>query len=302
MPVHAGPGLARVPGQGGDGAAGRARPGAGRHRRGSRAGPSPGWPRRCCQCWTQTRVRRRAPFIHERRRPDCHAGSCARVASPAVPQLPHGRFRGIDPPAGGRKATRPARGHPARHARVPRLPAGSECRIGTVRDALRWHLIETAPGRYDWSSILPMVRQCARPACNRFGICAATAIAHDPRRHTPRSSGGVGPRRCGPPGSAVRGVRHGRGTAASRTGRRHGLPRPGRGELLSGQSAFPRRSDGADGALASPAVARPAEGRPRALRPALCLSPKPGRKAATARAGCATSWARSARTWKQAFR
>lgn len=30
--------------------------------------------------------------------------------------------------------------------------------LRTVRDALRWHLIETAPGRYDWSSFLPMVR------------------------------------------------------------------------------------------------------------------------------------------------
>jgi hypothetical protein len=31
----------------------------------------------------------------------------------------------------------------------------------TVRDALRWHLIETAPGQYDWSSFLPMF-QAAR--------------------------------------------------------------------------------------------------------------------------------------------
>lgn len=30
--------------------------------------------------------------------------------------------------------------------------------IRTVRDALRWHLIETSPGRYDWSSVLPMLR------------------------------------------------------------------------------------------------------------------------------------------------
>ncbi|MDX7951661.1 glycosyltransferase family 4 protein [Lichenihabitans sp. Uapishka_5] len=30
--------------------------------------------------------------------------------------------------------------------------------IRTVRDGLRWHLIETAPGRYDWSSALPMLR------------------------------------------------------------------------------------------------------------------------------------------------
>lgn len=30
--------------------------------------------------------------------------------------------------------------------------------IATVRDGLRWHLIERAPGRYDWSSFLPMLR------------------------------------------------------------------------------------------------------------------------------------------------
>lgn len=30
--------------------------------------------------------------------------------------------------------------------------------IRTVRDGLRWHLIETSPRRYDWSSFLPMLR------------------------------------------------------------------------------------------------------------------------------------------------
>lgn len=30
--------------------------------------------------------------------------------------------------------------------------------IRTVRDGLRWHLIETRPGVYDWSSFLPMLR------------------------------------------------------------------------------------------------------------------------------------------------
>jgi len=30
-------------------------------------------------------------------------------------------------------------------------------RISTVRDGLRWHLIELAPGRYDWSSLMPML-------------------------------------------------------------------------------------------------------------------------------------------------
>jgi beta-glucosidase/6-phospho-beta-glucosidase/beta-galactosidase len=35
-----------------------------------------------------------------------------------------------------------------------------QCRehgLGTIRDGLRWHRIETAPGRYDWSSWLPML-------------------------------------------------------------------------------------------------------------------------------------------------
>ncbi len=30
--------------------------------------------------------------------------------------------------------------------------------LRTVRDGVRWHLIETTPGHYDWSSALPMVR------------------------------------------------------------------------------------------------------------------------------------------------
>lgn len=30
--------------------------------------------------------------------------------------------------------------------------------IGCARDGLRWHLIETRPGHYDWSSFLPMLR------------------------------------------------------------------------------------------------------------------------------------------------
>ncbi len=34
----------------------------------------------------------------------------------------------------------------------------ASCGIETVRDALRWHLIEAQPGRYDWSSLRPMLR------------------------------------------------------------------------------------------------------------------------------------------------
>jgi hypothetical protein len=34
----------------------------------------------------------------------------------------------------------------------------AELGLRTVRDGLRWHLIETSPGHYDWSSFLPMLR------------------------------------------------------------------------------------------------------------------------------------------------
>lgn len=47
-------------------------------------------------------------------------------------------------------------GHAANAAADYRMLAGHGIR--TVRDGLRWHLIETAPGRYDWSSFLPMLR------------------------------------------------------------------------------------------------------------------------------------------------
>jgi hypothetical protein len=34
--------------------------------------------------------------------------------------------------------------------------------IRTARDGVRWHLVETSPGRYDWSSVLPMLRAAER--------------------------------------------------------------------------------------------------------------------------------------------
>lgn len=34
--------------------------------------------------------------------------------------------------------------------------------LRTVRDGIRWHLIESRPGRYDWSSVLPMIRAARR--------------------------------------------------------------------------------------------------------------------------------------------
>ena len=33
--------------------------------------------------------------------------------------------------------------------------------LRSIRDGLRWHLIESTPGRYDWSSWLPMVEAAA---------------------------------------------------------------------------------------------------------------------------------------------
>ena len=40
-----------------------------------------------------------------------------------------------------------------------------QCRelgFGTLRDGLRWHLIEKSPGKYDWSSWLPMLEAAER--------------------------------------------------------------------------------------------------------------------------------------------
>jgi hypothetical protein len=33
-----------------------------------------------------------------------------------------------------------------------------EHRMRTARDGLRWHLVETTPGRHDWSNFLPLLR------------------------------------------------------------------------------------------------------------------------------------------------
>ncbi|QJQ93860.1 MULTISPECIES: beta-glucosidase [Halomonadaceae] len=46
------------------------------------------------------------------------------------------------------------------HDRLAAADYSSVARHGirTVRDGVRWHLIEGVPGQYDWSSLLPMVR------------------------------------------------------------------------------------------------------------------------------------------------
>jgi beta-glucosidase/6-phospho-beta-glucosidase/beta-galactosidase len=49
------------------------------------------------------------------------------------------------------------------HDRLVRRDYGSCAQHGllTIRDGLRWHLIEAEPGRYDWSSWLPMLEAAA---------------------------------------------------------------------------------------------------------------------------------------------
>ncbi|MBL6454745.1 beta-glucosidase [Belnapia sp. T6] len=49
-----------------------------------------------------------------------------------------------------------ATGHDRRAAEDYRQAA--EHGIRTIRDGIRWHLIEVRPGEYDWSSVLPMLR------------------------------------------------------------------------------------------------------------------------------------------------
>ncbi len=46
-------------------------------------------------------------------------------------------------------------------------------RISAARDGLRWHLIETTPGHYDWSSALPMLQ-----AARRHGVRIIWDLCH----------------------------------------------------------------------------------------------------------------------------
>jgi len=45
--------------------------------------------------------------------------------------------------------------------------------IRSARDGLRWHLIETSPGQYDWSSFLPLLR-----AANSVGTQVIWDLCH----------------------------------------------------------------------------------------------------------------------------
>src|SRR4029078_13331754 len=51
-----------------------------------------------------------------------------------------------------------------------------QCRalgLGALRDGLRWHLIEKSPGRYDWSSWLPMLE-----AAEQAGVQVIWDLVH----------------------------------------------------------------------------------------------------------------------------
>ncbi len=58
-----------------------------------------------------------------------------------------------------------------------RMLAGAGLR--TVRDALRWHRIETAPGRYDWSSWRPMLDAAARAGVQVIWDLCHYGVPHD---------------------------------------------------------------------------------------------------------------------------
>ncbi len=64
-----------------------------------------------------------------------------------------------------------ATSHDARCGEDYALLAGIGVR--TVRDGLRWHLVETSPGVFDWSTFLPMLR-----AANSAGVQVLWDICH----------------------------------------------------------------------------------------------------------------------------
>ena len=58
--------------------------------------------------------------------------------------------------------------------------------IATVRDALRWHLIEAEPGSYDWSSVLPMLHGARRAGVQVIWDLCHYGIPHDLDIWSPR--------------------------------------------------------------------------------------------------------------------
>jgi len=55
----------------------------------------------------------------------------------------------------------------------------SQCGIRTIRDAFRWHLIETSLGQYDWSSILPMIRAARATGMQLIWDLCHYGVPHD---------------------------------------------------------------------------------------------------------------------------
>jgi hypothetical protein len=53
------------------------------------------------------------------------------------------------------------------------------CGIYTTRDALRWHLIEASPGRYDWSSLLPMLEAARQEGMQVIWDLCHYGLPHD---------------------------------------------------------------------------------------------------------------------------
>ena len=77
-----------------------------------------------------------------------------------------GRLRMLVAPAARRRSPRPHSGDGPRQARAAAtIGCAKHLGFGTIRDGLRWHLIEKSPGKYDWSSWLP-----ALEAAERIGV------------------------------------------------------------------------------------------------------------------------------------
>jgi beta-glucosidase/6-phospho-beta-glucosidase/beta-galactosidase len=53
------------------------------------------------------------------------------------------------------------------------------CGISTVRDAVRWHLIETSPGRYCWDSLFPMLEAARRQGMQVIWDLCHYGLPHD---------------------------------------------------------------------------------------------------------------------------
>ena len=79
-------------------------------------------------------------------------------------------------PAARRRAARPhPRDRPRQAVAAATIGCATSSGFGTLRDGLRWHLIEKSPGKYDWSSWLPALEAAERPGSRSSGTCSITA-------------------------------------------------------------------------------------------------------------------------------